>query len=183
FVYALCQVKLGNDKAFGIFEQLTIDYPNTDVAVRSKSLLDARERITRAKNDTGSSQSINTGLKYSSFGSTDPLSCLIIIPRNSNVNLVKASISDLNNKEFSLENIQLGPTLTTLEKYLITVENFESQSKTKFYKDFITRQNDYFASKGLFEYVVVLINADNLKILASDLDWQAYLQWIEENEP
>ncbi len=108
---------------------------------------------------------------------------MIIIPRNSNVNLVKASISDLNNKEFSLENIQLGPTLTTLEKYLITVENFESQSKTKFYKDFITRQNDYFASKGLFEYVVVLINADNLKILASDLDWQAYLQWIEENEP
>lgn len=183
FVYALCQVKLGNDKAFGIFEQLTMDYPNTDIAVRSQSLIDARDRIAQAANDTGTSRNSTTGLKYSTFGSSEPLSCLMIIPRNSNINLVKAAISDLNKKEFSLENIQLGPTLTTLEKYLVTIENFESQSKTKFYKEFITRQNDYFASKGLFEYTVVLINPDNLKALASDLDWQAYLQWIEENEP
>ncbi len=181
FVYALCQIKLGNDKAFGIFEQLTIDYPNTDIALRSQSLIDAKDRISRAASDTGNSNPSNIGLKYTNFGSNDPLSCIMIIPRNSNINLVKAAISDLNKKEFSLENIQLGPTLTTPEKYLITIENFESQSKTKFYKDFLIRQNEYFSAKGLFEYAVVLINPDNLKLLASDLDWQAYLQWIEEN--
>jgi hypothetical protein len=44
FVYALCALKLKEPKALEYFEQITVDYPNTDVSERAHNILDFTKR-------------------------------------------------------------------------------------------------------------------------------------------
>ena len=179
FVYAVCLLRLDDAKAIPILEQLIADYPNSDVSEKAKTLIEAYQRI---KNpivvDSALLDSANA--LYVSQKASDPLNCLLIVPKGSNLNLIKSAISDLNKKEFSLENMLIGQSVVAGSKYLILIENFENPEKAKFYRQFLLKQQSYFSGKGLFEYSVVCINPENFIRLSKSFDWQSYMDWFEK---
>ena len=183
FVYALSCAKLNDPKAMSYFEQITQDYPNTDIAERAHSIL----AIEKNKNINKTSQI------DSSRGKEDPnsfevhngksnLSCILIIPKGSNINMIKANVSDLNKKEYSLESIEVGSSINIGSKYILIIQNFSSSDKAKFYQQFLSKQTDFFASKGVFEFDVAWITDKNLKLLLSNLNLSDYLKLFKEGK-
>lgn len=183
FVYALSCAKLNDPKAMSYFEQITQDYPNTDIAERAHSIL----AIEKNKNINKTSQI------DSSRGKEDPnsfevhngksnLSCILIIPKGSNINMIKANVSDLNKKEYSLESIEVGSSISIGSKYILIIQNFSSSDKAKFYQQFLSKQTDFFASKGVFEFDVAWITDKNLKLLLSNLNLSDYLKLFKEGK-
>ncbi len=179
YVYALCLLKQNDNKCFDLLEQIIQDYPNTDVSEKSLSILQAKKRLSAPKVET----TVSTNL-FSADKANTPLQCVIVVPKNTNVNMIKSAISDLNKKEFSFDNIQMGPSITADQKYLLFIENFASPEKTKFYVQFLKKQTAYFSGKGLFEYEVATISDENMQTLVKSLDWNSYLNWNkEQNNP
>jgi len=143
------------------------------------AILQAKKRLSAPKVEASTNVNIFTQDK-----ATTPLQCMIIVPKNTNVNMIKSAISDLNKKEFSFDNIQMGPSISADQKYLLFVENFASPDKTKFYVQFLKKQTAYFSGKGLFEYEVVTISDENMQALVKSLDWNTYLNWNkDQNNP
>ncbi len=175
YVYALCLLKTNDNKCFDLLEQIIQDYPNTDVAEKSLSILQAKKRLSAPKSET-----TDNSAGFALDKANTPLQCMMIVPKNTNINLIKSAISDLNKKEFSFESIQLGPSISADQKYLIFIENFTSPEKTKFYSQFIKKQSTYFNGKGLFEYEVCTISEENMQILVKSLNWSSYLNWYKE---
>ncbi len=175
YVYALCLLKQNDNKCFDLLEQIIQDYPNTDVSEKSLAILQAKKRLSAPKAETTE----NTGV-FALDKATTPLQCMIIVPKNSNVNMIKSAISDLNKKEFSFESIQMGPSIAADQKYLIFIENFASPDKSKFYAQFLRKQTSYFSGKGLFEYEVCTISDENMQLLVKSLNWNSYLNWYKE---
>ena len=180
FIYAMCLLKSNNPKAMAYFEQITQDYPNTDVAERSISLINAVERMKNPPTD--SAQNLNEGL-YIQDQPNKPMFCIMFIPKGSNTNLIKAGLNDLNNKEFSFDELIMGRTIPISTGNLILIENFPNLQKAKFYQQYLSKQQDYFASKGLFEYQIVTINEDNLQRLIGNMNWKSYLDWFKIQNP
>ncbi len=179
YVYALCLLKQNDNKCFDLLEQIIQDYPNTDVSEKSLAILQAKKRLSAPKVEA--STNVNN---FTQDKATTPLQCMIIVPKNTNVNMIKSAISDLNKKEFSFDNIQMGPSISADQKYLLFVENFASPDKTKFYVQFLKKQTAYFSGKGLFEYEVVTISDENMQALVKSLDWNTYLNWNkDQNNP
>lgn len=177
YVYALCLLRSDSLKALQSLKQIVMDYPRTDVSDRSKSLIDVLEK---RRNST-----LPDSLKPSSSPSgifTIPdvnmkLDALIVIPKESNVNLTKALVSDLNKKEFSFDNLVVGRHIPLNESYIILVENFVSAEKTRFYSRFLNQQTDQFNSRGIFKYQVLNISQENLQKLVKAQNLQAYIDW------
>ena len=107
----------------------------------------------------------------------------MFVPKGSNTNLIKAGINDLNNKEFSFDELIVGRTIPIASGSLILIENFPNLQKAKFYQQYLSKQQDYFASKGLFEFEIATISKDNLQRLVSNMNWKEYLDWFKMQNP
>lgn len=184
FVFALSCAKLNDPKALSYFEQITQDYPNTDVSERAHSIINIQKRKDAEKNRPKDSLIA---------GNTDPnafeihngkssLSCILAIPKGTNINMLKANLSDLNKKEYSLESIEVGSSINIGSKYILIIQNFSTPDKAKFYQQYLSKQNDFFASKGVFEFDVAWITDKNLKLLLSNLSLVDYLKLFKEGK-
>ena len=182
FVFALCCAKLNDPKAMSYFEQITQDYPNTDISERSHSILNIEKKKTAEKNRPKDSLSKTDANSYEIHNGKSPLSCILVVPKGSNMNMVKANVSDLNKKEFALESIEVGTSITIGSKYVLNIQNFSSPEKAKFYQQFLSKQTDFFAAKGVFEFEVVWITEKNLKLLLSNLSLPEYLKLFKEGK-
>ena len=144
---------------------------------RSKSLVEALER----RRNTSLPDSLQTTSNPSNIFSVPDvnvkLDALVIIPKETNVNLTKALISDLNKKEFSFDNLVVGRHIPLSDSYIILVENFVSAEKTRFYGRFLNQQTDQFNSKGIFKYQVLSISPENLQRLVKSQNLEAYIDW------
>lgn len=182
FVFALCCAKLNDPKAMSYFEQITQDYPNTDISERSHSILNIEKKKNAEKYQPKDSLSKTDANSYEIHNGKSPLSCILVVPKGSNMNMVKANVSDLNKKEFALESIEVGTSITIGSKYILNIQNFSSPEKAKFYQQFLSKQTDFFAAKGVFEFEVVWITEKNLKILLSNLSLPEYLKLFKEGK-
>ena len=182
YVYALCLLRSDSLKALQSLKQIVLDYPRTDVSDRSKSLIEALER----RRNTSLPDSLQTTSNPSNIFSVPDvnvkLDALVIIPKESNVNLTKALISDLNKKEFSFDNLVVGRHIPLSESYIILVENFVSAEKTRFYSRFLNQQTDQFNSKGIFKYQVLSISPENLQRLVKSQNLEAYIDWYKAQD-
>ncbi len=183
FVYALSCTKLNDPKAMSYFEQITQDYPNTDIAERAHSILAIEKNKNASKNlpsDTMLKKEDPNSFEVHNGKSN--LNCILIIPKGSNINMIKANVSDLNKKEYSLEAIEVGSSINIGSKYILIIQNFSTPDKAKFYQQFLSKQTDFFASKGVFEFDVAWITDKNLKLLLSNLNLNDYLQLFKEGK-
>ena len=96
--------------------------------------------------------------------------------------MLKAGISDLNKKEYSLDDIQIGVSVNIGSKYIISIENFSTPDKAKFYQQYLSKQTDFFASKSVFEFDVVWITQPNFQLLVKNLTIADYLQLFKEGK-
>lgn len=184
FVYALCAVKLKDPKAMGYFEQITVDYPNTDVAEKAHNILDFTKRSKELASLPKDSlaKKLAKENSFEKHNGKTPLNCLLIVPKGTNINMVKAGVSDLNKKEYSLDNIQMGISMNVGSKYIIAIENFSTADKAKFYQQYLSKQTDFFASKSVFEFDVVWITQSNFQLLIKNLALTEYLQLFKEGK-
>ena len=184
FVYALCALKLKEPKALEYFEQITVDYPNTDVSERAHNILDFTKRskeLAALPKDSLAKKAASDNTFEKHNGKT-PLNCILIVPKGTNINMLKAGISDLNKKEYSLDNIQIGVSVNIGSKYIISIENFTTPDKAKFYQQYLSKQTDFFASKSVFEFDVVWITQPNFQLLVKNLTIADYLQLFKEGK-
>jgi tetratricopeptide (TPR) repeat protein len=183
YIHALCLLKVDSIKAISLLQQIVLDYPNTDMYDRSKILLETLSNRNMSSNQRDSiklKEQISSDFQKAI--KSDVLEALIIIPKSANVNMAKAMISDLNKKEFALENLNLGRHLNVGDSYLIVVENFPSQEKTKFYARFLAQQQELFNTKGIFDYKSVTISQINLQKLVKSNNIESYLNWLKSSE-
>jgi tetratricopeptide (TPR) repeat protein len=183
YIHALCLLKVDSIKAISLLQQIVLDYPNTDMYDRSKILLETLSNRNMSSNQRDSiklKEQISSDFQKAI--KSDVLEALIIIPKSANVNMAKAMISDLNKKEFALENLNLGRHLNVGDSYLIVVENFPSQEKTKFYARFLAQQQELFNTKGIFDYKSVTISQINLQKMVKSNNIESYLNWLKSSE-
>jgi hypothetical protein len=180
FVYAMCLLKTEHPKTMSYFEQIAQDYPNTDVAERATNLINAVERRKNPSKDSASA--VASGM-YLNDLPNNPMMCIMFIPKGSNTNLIKAGINDLNNKEFSFDELIVGRSIPISSGNLILIENFPNLQKARFYQQYLAKQQDYFATKGLFEYEIATISKDNLQRLVGSMNWKSYLDWFKAQNP
>lgn len=182
FVFALCCAKLNDPKAISYFEQITQDYPNTDVSERAHSILNIEKKKLIAIN-TPKDSAVNTDPNsFEIHNGKTPVNCILVIPKGSNINMIKANVSDLNKKEYSLESIEVGTSVNIGSKYLIIIQNFSTPDKAKFYQQYLSKQTEFFAAKGVFEFDVAWITEKNLKLLLSNLTLADYLKLFKEGK-
>lgn len=177
YIHALCLLQIDSVKCVQLLQQIMADYPNTDVFERSKSLIEALQSRNTSNTTDSSSSKQRIQQEFERSIKSDILEALIIIPKASNVNMVKALISDLNKKEFAFESLVVGRHIPLSDFYLITVENFSSQDKAKFYSRFLSQQTDLFNSKGIFNYQSLVISQINLQKLVKNGQLEAYIEW------
>jgi hypothetical protein len=89
----------------------------------------------------------------------------------------------LNNKEFSFDELIVGRSIPISSGNLILIENFPNLQKARFYQQYLAKQQDYFATKGLFEYEIATISKDNLQRLVGSMNWKSYLDWFKAQNP
>ncbi len=182
FVFALCCAKLNDPKAMSYFEQITQDYPNTDVSERSHSILNIEKKKNIAINTPKDSVVNSDPNTFEVHNGKTPVNCILVLPKGSNINMIKANVSDLNKKEFSLEPIEVGTSVNIGSKYIIIIQNFTTPDKAKFYEQYLSKQTDFFATKGVFEFDVAWITEKNLKIMLSNLTLVDYLKLFKEGK-
>ena len=177
FVYGLCLLKSDSVKAAEIFKQISLDYPNTDVSQRSKSILVSLEKRNISVLPDSVKNLLSGGNSFSIPKPTDKLDALVILPKSTNVNMAKALISDLNKKEFSFDELIMGRHIPVKDSYILLVENFSSADKTRFYARYLSQQTDLFNSRGIFKYETLTISTENLQLLLKNENIEEYLQW------
>lgn len=177
YVYGLCLLQTDSAKGVETLKQLSLDYPNTDVADRAKNLLVALENKRIQALPDSVKTKISEGSDFTIPASTESLDAIFIIPKEANVNLIKALISDLNKKEFSMDPISIGRHIPLNNKYIIILENFPTGEKTKFYSRYMMQQQETFTSRGVFEYQVLPVSKDNLQRLVKSQNIDGYAKW------
>jgi tetratricopeptide (TPR) repeat protein len=179
FVYGLCLLKSDSVKAAEIFKQISLDYPNTDVSQRSKSILISLEKRNIAALPDSVKNLLSGGSSFSMPKATDKIDALIILPKTTNVNMAKALISDLNKKEFSFDNLIMGRHIPIKDSYIMLIENFSSSDKTQFYVRYLSQQTDLFNSRGIFKYETLSISNENLQLLLKSENLEEYRNWYK----
>ena len=182
FVFALCCAKLNDPKAMSYFEQITQDYPNTDVSERSHNLLNIEKKKNIAINTPKDSVVNGDPNTFEVHNGKTTVNCILVLPKGSNINMIKANVSDLNKKEYSLESIEVGTSVNIGSKYIIIIQNFSTPDKAKFYQQYLSKQTDFFATKGVFEFDVAWITEKNLKIILNNLTLVDYLKLFKEGK-
>ncbi len=182
FVYGLCLLQNDSTKAIETFKQLVLDYPKTDVSDRAKSLLLSLEKRSISLLPDSLQPKNTQNLSFDLPKTGEKLDALLILPKESNINIAKAMISDLNKKEFSFDNLVIGRNIPLGDFYLLLIENFETAEKTKFYVSYLQQQESLFNSRGIFKYQTLTISQGNLQKLVKDQKIDAYIEWHQNQD-
>ena len=177
FVYGLCLLKQDSIKGTEIFKQISLDYPNTDVSQRAKSILTSLEKRNIAQLPDSVKNSLNQSNSFKLPNADVLLDAIILIPKSANVNMTKALLSDLNKNEFSFDNLVMGRHIPIKDYYVLIVENFTSADKTRFYARYLSQKTDLFNSRGIFKYETLTISNENLQLLVKSEDIEGYINW------
>ena len=182
YLYALCMIKTDSAKAIPYLEQLPLDYPNTEAAIKAKDLirlLTERNVVSEVPSDT----LLQQRQSFTNYDETIPLQVAIVIPKSANKNMVKAMISDLNKKDFSFDKLVMGRTLALNDEYLIIVENFPENDKAIFYMRYLRKQTSLFNSRGVSNYSVVAVQPANLQSILLKQEAREYIDWYQKLYP
>ncbi|MEK0420809.1 MAG: hypothetical protein RLZZ161_660 [Bacteroidota bacterium] len=184
YLYAICLIKSGNpDKGIEILKQITQDYPSTSLAAEAQKTLDAWERLkTAATDNSGITNSDTTAVTEAQLWKTwdgkDELFYLLVFPKGSNTNMIRATLNDFNKENFIFETLEVSPARASGSTVYISISNFSKPEKTKEYLAFIEKKPELLAAKGLFEFEMAWISKTNYLTLATNNRINAYMEFF-----
>lgn len=184
YLQSLCYIKMGDiPKGISLLEQLVLDYPSSDISLRARDIIEAQQRLkleTEIKAGNSAGSGAPAAAKFKPASPKEPLDIIFIFAKGTNANMIRATISDFNKKQFSFEKLQIASPLLIGSNYIIHISQFSTNAVTSDYASFINKSTADFAAKGLFEYQAISITEANFVELTKTLDLNGYRQFYEK---
>jgi tetratricopeptide (TPR) repeat protein len=181
YLQALCFIKKGDiTKGISLLEQVVLDYPSSDISLRARDIIEAQQRLKLESEVTAgntASNATNSGAKFKIASPNEPLDIIFVFAKGTNANMIRATISDFNKKQFSFEKLNIASPLLIGSNYVIHISQFSAPSASKDYAAFINKATADFAAKGLFEYNALTITEANFVELSRSMDLNGYRQF------
>jgi hypothetical protein len=177
----LCLIKTGKtDKGIELLKQILVDYPGTGIATQSQNTLDAWDKLKAgsAASDTAKSTSTSDTELWKTWDGKEELFYLLVFPKGSNTNMIRAALNDFNTKNFIFETLEVSPARASGSTVYISISNFSKPEKTKEYLTFIQGKPEILAAKGLFEFEMAWISKTNYITLAANNRINAYMEFF-----
>lgn len=205
YIYASAFIRSGNSKkGIELMQQVAADYPTNPIGNRARDICDAFARLESEKankstegesnaantsgSGTGSTEVITAGASgatsstlYKNWDGKSEKFVIFTIPRGTNVNLTRSSLSDFAKKNFSFENLEISTAIPIGSMMVISVRNFSKPSEADNFNDFLNRSKDVFLAKGIMEFKSGSITVDNYAQLTKTLDLKAYWEFLQGN--
>ena len=95
----------------------------------------------------------------------------------------KISISEYNKQYHSLENLQMGEQILSMEEktQLILVRSFDSREKAMKYYDGVEKSREQFISSEIANFEIYPITQNNYRKMTQDKSHRKYRVWFEKN--
>lgn len=184
YQYGICLIKSGSaEKGIEVLKQITQDYPGTPMANQAQTTIEAWERLkTSTADNTGDNGKSDTPKDETELWKTwdgkEELFYLLVFPKGSNTNMIRATLNDFNKENFIFENLEVSPARASGTTVYISISNFSKPEKAKEYLSFIEKKPEILAAKGLFEFEMAWISKTNYLALASNNRINAYMEFF-----
>ena len=179
YLQSLCYIKDGDiPKGISLLEQVVLDYPSSEISLRAKDIIEAQQRLKlESEVNVGNTASSAALAKFKTAVNNEPLDVIFVFAKGTNANMIRATISDFNKKQFSFENLAIASPLLIGSNYVIRISQFSTPTASKDYTTFINKSTADFAAKGLFEYNAITITEGNFIELSKSMDLNGYRQF------
>jgi tetratricopeptide (TPR) repeat protein len=184
YLYGICLLKTDKqDKGIDILKQIIQDFPSTPVATQAQATLEAWERLKANASDSSEdgkkadSTASETQI-WKTWDGKEELFYLLVFPKGSNTNMIRAALNDFNKENFIFEKLEVSPARASGSTIYISVSNFSKSEITKEYLAFIQKKPEILAAKGLFEFEMAWISKTNYLTLASNNRINAYMEFF-----
>lgn len=179
YLQALCYIKSGNiTRGIELLQQLVVDYPGTDIAIKAQDIIEANERL-KAQAASALAPKNTEAKLYQSAKKGETIDCLFTFPKGANTNMIRAALSDLAKKQFSFENLLVNANVAMGSNNVIRISQFSKPEVAREFVDFLSKSNSYFAEKGLYEFQALWITESNYLLLTQLLDLNGYRNFYE----
>ena len=179
YLQAICFIKSDNtNKGIELLQQLVIDYPGTDIAVKSQEIIEANERL-KAQSKAALNPTSTAVKVFQVANSTETIDCIFTFPKGANTNMIRAALSDFAKKQFAFENVLVNTSTAIGSNNVIRISQFSKAEIAKEFVNFLSKSNSYFAEKGLYEYQAMWISESNYLLLTQLLDLNGYRIFYE----
>ena len=184
YLYGVCLIKSGNaEKGIEVLKQITQDYPGTAMAAQAQSTIEAWDRLKNATAENTTENGKETAPKddsqlWKTWDGKEELFYLLVFPKGSNTNMIRAALNDFNKENFIFETLEVSPARASGSTVYISISNFSKPEKAKEYLSFIERKPEILAAKGLFEFEMAWISKTNYLVLAGNNRINAYMEFF-----
>ncbi len=207
FIYASAFIRSGNTKkGIDLMEQVSADYPTNAVGFRAKDICEAYRKLEAEKaqkesannastaNSSGANGSENSTVNnpvtvvssgasvYKSWDGKSEKFVIFAIPKGTNVNLTRSSLSDFAKKNFSFETLEISTAIPIGSMMVISIRNFSKPTEADNFDAYLSRSADLFLSKGIMEYKSGAITIENYAQLTKTLDLKSYWEFLQGNK-
>lgn len=183
YIEGVCLIKSGDTaKGAGILRQIVIDYPGTAIAEQSGSTLEAFYALNAGttavvKKDTVSAEDLKLWKKWDG---KEELVYLIVYPKGTNSNMLRATLNDFSKENFTLENLDITMPRNAGETVFIAITGFSKPEVARNFIEILNKKADLLAAKGIFEFEQAFISLTNYKTLAGNNRINSYLDFFKQ---
>lgn len=184
YLHGICLLKTGSEeKGLEILKQITQDYPATSMATQAQNTIESWERLKTSAADKGSDNSTENTPKdesqlWKTWDGKEELFYLLVFPKGSNTNMIRAALNDFNKENFIFETLEVSPARASGSTVYISISNFSKPEKAKEYLSFIEKKPEILAARGLFEFEMAWISKTNYLALATNNRINAYMEFF-----
>jgi hypothetical protein len=176
----LCFIKSGNSpKGIELLEQLVIDYPSSEIALRARDIIEANTRL-KAEAAAANAPKSEATISFTAAKPNETIDCIFTFSKGTNTNMIRAALSDFGKTQFSFENLLVNPSTAVGSQNVIRISQFSKPEVAKEFVAFLQKSTSYFAEKGLYEYNAMWISESNYLHLTKSLDLNGYRTFFEK---
>jgi outer membrane protein assembly factor BamD (BamD/ComL family) len=180
YLQALCFIKSGNSpKGIELLEQLVIDYPSSEIALRARDIIEANTRL-KAEAAAANAPKSEATMSFTASKPNETIDCIFTFSKGTNTNMIRAALSDFGKTQFSFENLLVNPSTAVGSQNVIRISQFSKPEIAKEFVAFLQKSTSYFAEKGLYEYNAMWISESNYLHLTKSLDLNGYRTFFEK---
>jgi len=179
YLQAICYIKSSNtEKGIELLQQLVVDYPGTDIALKAQEIIEANDRL-KAQAKAASTPVSAAGQSFQAAKPSETIDCIFTFPKGANTNMIRAALSDFAKKQFAFENLLVNTSTAIGSNNVIRISQFSKAEVAKEFVNFLSKSTSYFAEKGLYEYEAMWISEPNYLLLTQLLDLNGYRIFYE----
>jgi tetratricopeptide (TPR) repeat protein len=178
YLKALCNIRLGKQAdAVKALDQIIIDYPSSETAVKAQELIDAYNRIKAPEQIV---DKVDVKDDWEVYNGKDELYYLLSFDKGNNSNLIRAALSDYCKENYVLETLIVNPAQSFGSQVYMYISGFSSPKVAKEFLDRLKANPTTYSSKGLFEYKQATISKTNLQKLVKNKRVVSYMNYANQ---